>query len=41
MEKLGIRSEKEILLADEISPILVVYGIKSEKKLDKDRFRKI
>ena len=32
--------QKEIVLADEISPIHVDYGIQKLKKMDKDRFRK-
>ena len=43
MEKLGIKkmNEKEIVLADEISPDTCrFWDVKTEKKLDKDRFRK-
>ena len=40
-EKHGIRTlKKEIVLADEISPDTCRLWIKTEKKLDKDRFRK-
>ena len=43
MENLGIKikDENEIVLADEISPDTCrLWDTKTEKKLDKDRFRK-
>ena len=43
MEKFGIKKKKkkEILLADEISPDTCrLWDAKTEKKLDKDRFRR-
>ena len=39
--RIWINNNKEVILADEISPDTCrLWDIKSEKKLDKDRFRK-